>query len=261
MLQQAATSRLDLADAAHLAGLAVLIGARHLAAAAQALEGGLMAKIAARVHAPPIRLRATRCDIAETGDSNTCMCASQAASTTTRSATSTRRRPPASAGMSTRRWSTRRGASCGSTAASCPTPARTRQRAAQGSCPARSRCAGLVARAARRGPLHARQRCRRATSGTGRTQPPCRVGLRRQGQSALVPFIDRRRRPARAAGRLPQGGVTRLDLPNRHLEYALTWYGLALTLIGVYSPPSPPAGCASATRRTSTAALANLLKQ
>jgi surfeit locus 1 family protein len=35
-------------------------------------------------------------------------------------------------------------------------------------------------------------------------------------------------------GGLPRGGVTRLDLPNRHLEYALTWYGLALTLIAVF---------------------------
>ena len=35
-------------------------------------------------------------------------------------------------------------------------------------------------------------------------------------------------------GGLPRGGVTRLDLPNRHLEYALTWYGLAATLVGVY---------------------------
>jgi surfeit locus 1 family protein len=35
-------------------------------------------------------------------------------------------------------------------------------------------------------------------------------------------------------GGLPKGGVTRLQLPNRHLEYAVTWYGLALTLIGVY---------------------------
>lgn len=34
-------------------------------------------------------------------------------------------------------------------------------------------------------------------------------------------------------GGWPQGGVTRLTLPNRHLEYALTWYGLAATLIGV----------------------------
>jgi surfeit locus 1 family protein len=35
-------------------------------------------------------------------------------------------------------------------------------------------------------------------------------------------------------GGLPKGGATRIDLPNRHLEYAITWYGLALTLIGVY---------------------------
>ncbi|CEJ15470.1 SURF1 family protein [bacterium YEK0313] len=35
-------------------------------------------------------------------------------------------------------------------------------------------------------------------------------------------------------GGLPQGGETRLVFPNRHLEYALTWYGLALTLVGVF---------------------------
>ncbi|WP_084539777.1 SURF1 family protein [Azorhizobium doebereinerae] len=34
-------------------------------------------------------------------------------------------------------------------------------------------------------------------------------------------------------GGLPQGGETRLAFPNRHLEYALTWYGLAATLLGV----------------------------
>lgn len=33
----------------------------------------------------------------------------------------------------------------------------------------------------------------------------------------------------------PLGGATRLELPNRHLEYALTWYGLALTLLTVYA--------------------------
>lgn len=32
----------------------------------------------------------------------------------------------------------------------------------------------------------------------------------------------------------PAGGATRLALSNRHFEYALTWYGLALTLIGVF---------------------------
>ncbi|MCA0318649.1 MAG: SURF1 family protein [Proteobacteria bacterium] len=36
-------------------------------------------------------------------------------------------------------------------------------------------------------------------------------------------------------GGWPQGGETLLSFPNRHLEYALTWYGLALTLIGVFA--------------------------
>ncbi|WP_411033142.1 SURF1 family protein [Shinella sp. BYT-45] len=32
---------------------------------------------------------------------------------------------------------------------------------------------------------------------------------------------------------LPIGGVTQFDLPNNHLQYAVTWYGLALALTGV----------------------------
>ncbi|MGB1088618.1 MAG: SURF1 family cytochrome oxidase biogenesis protein, partial [Alphaproteobacteria bacterium] len=32
----------------------------------------------------------------------------------------------------------------------------------------------------------------------------------------------------------PKGGQTPLAIKNDHLEYALTWFGLALTLIGVY---------------------------
>ena len=34
-------------------------------------------------------------------------------------------------------------------------------------------------------------------------------------------------------GGLPRGGVTVIDLPNSHLQYAITWYGLALALLGV----------------------------
>lgn len=34
-------------------------------------------------------------------------------------------------------------------------------------------------------------------------------------------------------GGLPVGGVTLIDLPNNHLQYAVTWYGLALALVGV----------------------------
>ena len=32
----------------------------------------------------------------------------------------------------------------------------------------------------------------------------------------------------------PAGGATVIDIPNNHLSYAITWYGLALTLVGVY---------------------------
>jgi len=32
---------------------------------------------------------------------------------------------------------------------------------------------------------------------------------------------------------LPIGGVTQFDLPNNHLQYAVTWYGLAAALVGV----------------------------
>lgn len=32
----------------------------------------------------------------------------------------------------------------------------------------------------------------------------------------------------------PKGGTTRLEFFNRHLEYALTWFGLAIALVGVY---------------------------
>ncbi len=35
-------------------------------------------------------------------------------------------------------------------------------------------------------------------------------------------------------GGLPIGGQTRIELPNNHLQYAITWYGLALALVAVY---------------------------
>ncbi len=36
-------------------------------------------------------------------------------------------------------------------------------------------------------------------------------------------------------GGWPRGGQTPLTLPNNHLQYAVTWYGIALTLIGVFT--------------------------
>ena len=44
-------------------------------------------------------------------------------------------------------------------------------------------------------------------------------------------FIDADATPN--PGGLPVGGVTMIDLPNSHLQYALTWYGLAAALAAV----------------------------
>ncbi|NML74508.1 SURF1 family protein [Rhizobium sp. S-51] len=44
-------------------------------------------------------------------------------------------------------------------------------------------------------------------------------------------FLDADATPV--PGGMPQGGVTEIDLPNSHLQYAITWYGLALALAGV----------------------------
>jgi surfeit locus 1 family protein len=40
---------------------------------------------------------------------------------------------------------------------------------------------------------------------------------------------------AAAPGGWPKGGATRLEIPNRHLEYALTWFGLAAALLAVFA--------------------------
>lgn len=42
-------------------------------------------------------------------------------------------------------------------------------------------------------------------------------------------FIDANDAPN--PGGWPQGGVTLIDLPNNHLQYAITWYGLAAALV------------------------------
>lgn len=45
-------------------------------------------------------------------------------------------------------------------------------------------------------------------------------------------FVDADATPN--AGGYPVGGQTVLDIPNNHLDYALTWYGLALVLLVIY---------------------------
>ncbi|BCG96210.1 SURF1-like protein [Mesorhizobium sp. 131-2-1] len=51
------------------------------------------------------------------------------------------------------------------------------------------------------------------------------------GAGLLPFFIDADKTPN--PGGLPVGGVTVVDLPNSHLQYAVTWYGLAAALAGV----------------------------
>src|ERR1700722_8356958 len=48
-----------------------------------------------------------------------------------------------------------------------------------------------------------------------------------------VPFyVDADKTPN--PGGWPKGGITRLDLPNDHLQYAITWFSLAIALIVIY---------------------------
>lgn len=52
------------------------------------------------------------------------------------------------------------------------------------------------------------------------------------GVPALPVLIDADSTPN--PGGWPLGGQTRIDIPNDHLQYAVTWFALALALLGVY---------------------------
>ncbi len=55
------------------------------------------------------------------------------------------------------------------------------------------------------------------------------------GPAGAFPFaVDAEAEPAPPGG-WPKGGATLVRLPNRHLEYALTWYGLAAALAVIYA--------------------------
>jgi surfeit locus 1 family protein len=49
----------------------------------------------------------------------------------------------------------------------------------------------------------------------------------------VLPFFVDADGSAANPGGWPKGGVTQFDLPNSHLQYAFTWYGLAAALVGV----------------------------
>lgn len=62
--------------------------------------------------------------------------------------------------------------------------------------------------------------------------PPDKMALMRiQG---YAPFsLDAEADPANPGG-WPKGGTTEVRLPNSHLQYVVTWYGLALTLLVIF---------------------------
>lgn len=61
---------------------------------------------------------------------------------------------------------------------------------------------------------------------------PLEIG-RARGLSAVAPFTIDADATANPGG-LPQGGETRVSFPNNHLQYAVTWFGIALALVGVF---------------------------
>ncbi|MDA4844815.1 SURF1 family protein [Hoeflea poritis] len=52
-------------------------------------------------------------------------------------------------------------------------------------------------------------------------------------ETSLVPFFVDAATTNGATAAGPVGGVTRVSLPNNHLQYAITWFGLAAALLAV----------------------------
>jgi surfeit locus 1 family protein len=68
----------------------------------------------------------------------------------------------------------------------------------------------------------------------GAQTPPPALQLNAENQQAYAPFsIDADALPENPGG-WPKGGTTLVNLPNSHLQYVVTWYGLAVTLICVF---------------------------
>jgi surfeit locus 1 family protein len=53
-----------------------------------------------------------------------------------------------------------------------------------------------------------------------------------KGWGAVAPFYIDEEAP-QAPGGLPRVGPLKMNLPNNHLQYAVTWYGLAAVLLGI----------------------------
>jgi surfeit locus 1 family protein len=54
-----------------------------------------------------------------------------------------------------------------------------------------------------------------------------------KGLTGIAPYLIEADATPNPGG-WPKGGQLRVDLPNNHLQYAFTWFGLALCLVGVF---------------------------
>ena len=61
-----------------------------------------------------------------------------------------------------------------------------------------------------------------------------RAIARVRGWDNLAPFYIEQEAPVPPGG-VPHPAILRPNLPNHHLQYALTWYGLALVLAAVFA--------------------------
>lgn len=69
----------------------------------------------------------------------------------------------------------------------------------------------------------------------GEKGPPSPSERQMMQLQGYAPFsIDAEAEPANPGG-WPKGGTTAVKLPNSHLQYVVTWYGLALTLIVIFA--------------------------
>ncbi len=66
------------------------------------------------------------------------------------------------------------------------------------------------------------------------TRDPQKIAAAEDLQGPVAPFTIDQRAPVPPGG-LPQPGETRLHFRNAHLGYIITWFGLALALLGIYA--------------------------
>lgn len=68
----------------------------------------------------------------------------------------------------------------------------------------------------------------------GEKGPPTPAEQQMMQLQGYAPFsIDAEAEPANPGG-WPKGGTTAVKLPNSHLQYVVTWYGVALTLLVIF---------------------------